>query len=1092
MKTRFSTLDICAVLAEINDRAIGMRLANVYDINNKTYLFKLAKPDQKVILLVESGIRMHLSEFDWPKNSMPSGFSFKLRKHLRGRRLVSATQLGIDRIIDLQFGSNEAAYHVIVELYDRGNVALTDCDYTILNLLRFRKDLTVKADPKDSDAQENEDVKFAVHEPYPVHTARPVEEFITLDRLQEVLAAARKDSVVKRVLNPVLPYGAPCLDHCLLTAGFSANAKVGLDLIIPDDVSRLHESLKEAEKFMQDAKSKKCQGYIIKKKEKKSDGELLTNIEFQPFLFKQHQDLPYQEYETFNKAVDEFFGSLESQKQDLKALQYERSALKKLDNIRKDHESRITGLQKEQEEDKVKAALIEENLDVVDQAIRIVCSAIANQVDWSEIKALVHTAQMKGDPVASLIKSLKLETNSMVMLLSERSYSASDDSDYLDSSDSEREDVKVKSKPRKVEIDLSLSAYSNAQRYYNMKRQALKKEQRTVDASTKAFKSAEKKTKQTLKEAAAVQNIQKARKVFWFEKFLWFVSSENYLVIGGRDAQQNEILVKKYLNAGDVYVHADLHGATSSIIKNPSGAPIPPKTLNEAGTMAICHSAAWDAKVVTSAWWVSHDQVTKTAPSGEYLTTGSFLIRGKKNYLPPSYLVYGFGFLFKVDETSIWRHKGERKVRAVEDDLSTLADEIDVELDLEEEIREEEEKSETASLNAKEVSEIEKVNPATNNKENGTENTDDVSSVNESTRHGVNEIKENKFNSPDISNDKQEDDIQPEANVQFEYPDTVVKMEYSNTDKYQLNEYKEQLEEADSKFVYLGDDTPVPVQSEKVPQESGKPRLSAKQKREQRKQKKNQNQEDKIEPQTQVQNKSNEGKGHVDKVIHEPEPVKRGKKNKLKKIKEKYKDQDEEERQLKMEILQSASAPRSKSKKNKNKHEQTKPKQHSGPKTTSQPKSQFIEKPVEKATENTTINLLTQPVQDKDDGVESDEEKEAVLKEEHLPLYPVVDILDSLTGCPMPDDVLLFAIPVCAPYNSMQNYKFKVKLTPGNGKKGKAAKTAISMFMSTRETNQQEKDHLRSVKDHDLSRGMPGKVKVSAPNLQKQKHKGKR
>ena len=60
-----------------------------------------------------------------------------------------------------------------------------------------------------------------------------------------------------------------------------------------------------------------------------------------------------------------------------------------------------------------------------------------------------------------------------------------------------------------------------------------------------------------------------------------------------------------------------------------TGEPVPPKTLNEAGTMAICHSAAWDAKVVTSAWWVNHDQVSKTAPSGEYLTTGSFMIRGQ-------------------------------------------------------------------------------------------------------------------------------------------------------------------------------------------------------------------------------------------------------------------------------------------------------------------------------------------------------------------------------------------------------------------------------------------------------------------------------
>jgi hypothetical protein len=47
-----------------------------------------------------------------------------------------------------------------------------------------------------------------------------------------------------------------------------------------------------------------------------------------------------------------------------------------------------------------------------------------------------------------------------------------------------------------------------------------------------ALKSAEKKTKQTLKEMATISNINKARKVYWFEKFFWFISSENFLVIG--------------------------------------------------------------------------------------------------------------------------------------------------------------------------------------------------------------------------------------------------------------------------------------------------------------------------------------------------------------------------------------------------------------------------------------------------------------------------------------------------------------------------------------------------------------------------------
>lgn len=68
-----------------------------------------------------------------------------------------------------------------------------------------------------------------------------------------------------------------------------------------------------------------------------------------------------------------------------------------------------------------------------------------------------------------------------------------------------------------------------------------------------------------------------------------------------------------------------------------------------------CNSRAWDEKIVTSAWWVWGHQVSKTAPSGEYLTTGSFMVRGKKTFLPPSHLVYGFGFLFRLEEGSIAR-----------------------------------------------------------------------------------------------------------------------------------------------------------------------------------------------------------------------------------------------------------------------------------------------------------------------------------------------------------------------------------------------------------------------------------------------------
>lgn len=117
------------------------------------------------------------------------------------------------------------------------------------------------------------------------------------------------------------------------------------------------------------------------------------------------------------------------------------------------------------------------------------------------------------------------------------------------------------------------------------------------------------------------------------------------------------------------------------------------------------------------------------------------------------------------------------------------------------------------------------------------------------------------------------------------------------------------------------------------------------------------------------------------------------------------------------------------------------------------------------------------------DIAESDDEAEDVTPKE------AVSLLDSLTGCPISEDLLLFAIPVCAPYGAVQNYKFKVKLTPGTARRGKAAKTALSTFLFSKEASQLEKDLIKSLKDNDLSRYIPGKVKVSAPNLQKKKKK---
>ena len=64
---------------------------------------------------------------------------------MNNKRLISITQLGLDRIVDFQFGEGEFAYHIILEIYSIGNVILTDNKYKIISLQRryIKDDLNI-------------------------------------------------------------------------------------------------------------------------------------------------------------------------------------------------------------------------------------------------------------------------------------------------------------------------------------------------------------------------------------------------------------------------------------------------------------------------------------------------------------------------------------------------------------------------------------------------------------------------------------------------------------------------------------------------------------------------------------------------------------------------------------------------------------------------------------------------------------------------------------------------------------------------------------------------------------------------------------
>lgn len=92
------------------------RVANIFDINPKTYILKFSRNEKKECLIIESGLRMHTTASKLEKSKIPSGFTMKFRKFLRAKKLESLRQVGCERVVDMQFGSDNA-FHLILEFY---------------------------------------------------------------------------------------------------------------------------------------------------------------------------------------------------------------------------------------------------------------------------------------------------------------------------------------------------------------------------------------------------------------------------------------------------------------------------------------------------------------------------------------------------------------------------------------------------------------------------------------------------------------------------------------------------------------------------------------------------------------------------------------------------------------------------------------------------------------------------------------------------------------------------------------------------------------------------------------------------------------
>jgi len=199
-------------------------------------------------------------------------------------------------------------------------------------------------------------------------------------------------------------------------------------------------------------------------------------------------------------------------------------------------------------------------------------------------------------------------------------------------------------------LDPRQSASANANLYYQKSKkskQKLEGAKRALEETLAKIEKLEKEKERFLEEfKESLPKKKEIRRKEWYEKFRWFYSSDNFLVVGGKDATTNEILIKKHLEKNDLVFHADVQGAPFFVVKNPDNREIPEETLKETAQAAASYSKAWASGLGScDVYYVKPEQVSKEAPAGQYIGKGAFMIYGKKNFFRDTSIMVGIGFI---------------------------------------------------------------------------------------------------------------------------------------------------------------------------------------------------------------------------------------------------------------------------------------------------------------------------------------------------------------------------------------------------------------------------------------------------------------
>ena len=623
-KRELTSVDLAALSSELG-RYEGAGVDKAYLYDDGLVRLKCRHYERgRVELLIDIGDTKHVRIADAdnvpPAPERPPNFAMMLRNRLAGAELASVDQFEFDRIIQFRFERDDDSTTIVAELFGDGNVAVLDGAGDVVDCLD-----TVRLKSRTVAPGSNYEFPDARFNP------------LTVDFEGFAARMDQSDTDVVRTLATQLNFGGLWGEELCTRAGIEKT----LDIADADD-----EDYRALYETIQSLATQLTSGDLDPRVYYETDGDGADTdenngrrVDVTPVPMEEHATLRPERLDTFTDALDDYFTNFEADHAEQEAAEtggrnrpdFE-AEIEKKQRIIDQQEGAIENFDEQAEAEKQKAEALYAHYDLVDDVLSTIRAAREDGQSWDDIEARFEEGTKRGIEAAEAVESLDGSEGTVTMTVGEHTATLV----VGDGVEKNADRLYTEAKRIEDKKEGALAAIENTREEL----EAVRERREQWDTEDEKSNTEQDEDQQEDIDWLARSSIPVRAGEKWYENFRWFHTSDDFLVIGGRNADQNEELVKKYLEPGDRFFHAQAHGGPVTVLKatGPSEAAdedieIPEQSQREAAQFAVSYSSVWkDGRFAGDAYVVDPEQVSKTPESGEYLEKGGFAIRGERTY----------------------------------------------------------------------------------------------------------------------------------------------------------------------------------------------------------------------------------------------------------------------------------------------------------------------------------------------------------------------------------------------------------------------------------------------------------------------------